>query len=124
MKTVLVCVTVQKECERLILAGKRLADSAGMPLRVLHVKQSKDTFLGNPDGQEAMNGLYALSRAAGAEMTVVSSGADGVRSAIVDYARQTEACCVVVGSDREGAWGMAEALEELLEDDGIMIMRA
>lgn len=122
MKTVLVCVTVQRECERLILAGKRLADSAGMPLRVLHVMQHKDTFLGNPDAQEAMNDLYALSRSAGAEMTVVCSG--GVRAAIVDYARQTDACCVVVGNDREGAWGMAEALEELLEDDGIMIMRA
>ena len=37
METVLVCVTVQKECERLILAGRRFAEAEGLPLRVLHV---------------------------------------------------------------------------------------
>ena len=35
METVLVCVTVQKECERLILAGRRFAEAEGLPLREL-----------------------------------------------------------------------------------------
>lgn len=121
-QSVLVCVTVQRECERLILAGKRLADSAHIPLYVLHVAQSAVTFLGNPDAQEALNGLYALSREAGAEMMVQYN--TDVRAAIVDYAHQIHAVCVVVGSDRQGNWAMAEALEELLDDDNVMIMRA
>ena len=119
--TILVCVTVQKECQRLILAGKRLADNGGLPLRVLHVAAPGDTLLGSPDAQEALNFLYSLSRETGAEMTLMYSA--DVRQAIVDYAHQVHAVCVVVGSDWRGGWAMAEALEDLL-DDSITIMRA
>ena len=118
--TVLVCVTVQKECERLILAGKRLADNGNIALKVLHVMQPDASPLGNPDAQEALNALYGLSRKAGAEMTLLYNA--DVRAAIVDFAHQVNAVCVVVGSDRQGGWAMAEALEELL-DDNITIMR-
>jgi len=121
METVLVCVTVQKECERLILAGKRLADNARIPLKVLHVAEQDTAPLGCTDTQEALNDLYALSRQAGAEMTLLYS--TDVRQAIVDYAHQVNAVCVVVGSNKQGSWAMAEALEELL-DDNITIMRA
>ena len=120
-ETILVCVTVQKEGERLILAGKRLADSARLPLRVLHVGGPDAAPLGSEDTREALNFLYALSRDTGAEMTLLYSA--DVRQAIVDYAHQVHAVCVVVGSDRQGGWAMAEALEELL-DDNITIMRA
>ncbi len=119
--TILVCVTVQKECERLILAGKRLADSAGLPLRVLHVAEPGDAPLNSPDAQEALNCLYALSRDNGAVMTVLYSS--DVRATIVRYAHLVHAVCVVVGSDRQEGWAMAEALEELL-DDSVTIMRA
>ena len=119
--TVLVCVTVQKECERLILAGKRLADNGKICLQVLHVMQPDAAPLGNPDAQEALNALYALSRKAGAEMTLLYNA--DVRAAIVDFAHQVNAVCVVVGSSREDGWAMAEALEDLL-DDNITIMRA
>ena len=121
MDTVLVCVTVQKECERLIVAGKRLADNGKIGLHVLHVVAPDAPPLGNPDAQEALNCLYALSREAGAEMTLLYDA--DVRAAIVNYAHQVHAVCVVVGSDKQGNWAMAEALEELLEDS-IMIMRA
>ena len=121
MNTVLVCVTVQRECQRLILAGKRLADNAAIPLHVLHVMEPDAAPLGNPDAQEALNSLYALSREAGAEMTLLYDA--DVRAAIVNYAHQVNAVCVVVGSDKQGNWAMAEALEDLLEDS-VMIMRA
>ena len=71
MGTILVCVTVQRECERLITAGKRLADSGGNKLKVLHVAEPNGPALGNPDTREALNSLYALSRQEGAEMTVL-----------------------------------------------------
>ena len=119
--TVLVCVTVQKECERLILAGKRLADNGNIALKVLHVMQPDASPLGNPDAQEALNALYGLSRKAGAEMTLLYNA--DVRAAIVDFAHQVNAVCVVVGSDKQGNWAMAEVLEDLL-DDSITIMRA
>ena len=118
---VLVCVTVQKECERLILAGKRLADSGGLPLRVLHVAEPGDAPLDNPDTQEALNCLYALSRDNGAVMTVLYIA--DVRGAIVRYATLVHAVCVVVGNDRQDSWAMAQALEELV-DESVTVMRA
>ena len=121
MQSILVCVTVQRECERLILAGKRLADSARLPLRVLHVTAPDAPTLGEADLEGALNDLYALARSAGAEMTLLSSA--DVRGAIVEYAHRVHAVCVVVGSGSQGGWAMAEALEELLDDD-VTIMRA
>ena len=120
-ESILVCVTVQKECERLILAGKRLADSGGLPLRVLHVAEPGDAPLDNPDTQEALNCLYALSRDNGAVMTVLYNA--DVRGAIVRYATLVHAVCVVVGNDRQDSWAMAQALEELV-DESVTVMRA
>ena len=110
--TVLVCVTVQKECERLILAGKRLADNGNIALRVLHVTQPDAAPLGNPDAQEALNALYALSRKAGAEMTLLYNA--DVRAAIVDFAHQVNAVCVVVGSSREDGIGPKEGRKRMV----------
>ena len=120
-ESILVCVTVQKECKRLILAGKRLAESAQVPLKVLHVAGPGAAPQGSPDNQDTLNYLYSLSRETGAEMTILYNA--DVHQAIVDYAHQVNAVCVVVGSDRQGGWAMAEALEELV-DDNITIMRA
>ena len=107
METVLVCVTVQKECERLILAGRRFAEG----------KQAGF----DPAAQEVLNHLYALSRDAHAEMTILR--AQDVRQTIADYARKNGAVCVIVGSDKQGEWAMAEDLRELL-DDRITVMKA
>ena len=38
METVLVCVTVQKECERLILAGRRFAEAEGLTAHANSIK--------------------------------------------------------------------------------------
>ena len=98
METVLVCVTVQKECERLILAGRRFAEAEGLPLRVLHVMD---------EGKQAG----------------FDPAAQDVRQTIADYARKNGAVCVIVGSDKQGEWAMAEDLRELL-DDRITVMKA
>ncbi len=45
---VLACVTVQKDCARLIRQGSAMARKNGVPLRVLHVSQGKNT-LDSPD---------------------------------------------------------------------------
>ena len=121
METVLVCVTVQKECERLILAGRRFAEAEGLPLRVLHVMDEGKQAGFDPAAQEVLNHLYALSRDAHAEMTILR--AQDVRQTIADYARKNGAVCVIVGSDKRGDWAMAEDLLELL-DDRITVMKA
>ena len=121
MESVLVCVTVKKECERLILAGRRFAEAECLPLHVLHVMEEKDQSGFDAAAQEVLNHLYALSRDAGAEMTVLR--AQDVNAAIADYAPKIGAVCVIVGSDSRGEWAVAEDLREQL-DNSITVMRA
>lgn len=62
---VLVLVTDQMSCERLILAGRCLADQYKMSLEVVNVAQ-----LGTVPNPEAMEFLYQVSRENDAVMTV------------------------------------------------------
>lgn len=118
-KPVLVCVTVQKECERLILAGRELARAQGLPLHVLHVLHPDAPPLGNPDQKEALNYLYALLRESGAELTLLRQA--DIPAAIAQYALQNNAACVVVGRGSTGGWRMADALEARLSGQSTVI---
>ena len=63
--TVLVLVTDQRSCDRLILAGRQLADTQGCVLQVQNIAQ-----FGNTPDPEAIEHLYRTSLNAGARMTV------------------------------------------------------
>lgn len=66
--TVLVLVTDQMSCERLILAGARLAKEKGLTLEVLNICRS-----GNESEPFAIEWLYRVSRENDAPMTVTYS---------------------------------------------------
>ena len=94
-ETVLVCVTDQMSCGRLIRYGRKRADEIGSQLRVLHVRTREKTMMGNPDITSALNDLYSQAREAEAEMEIVSS--QDVEGPIADYARKCHASLVVLG---------------------------
>lgn len=96
---ILVCVTVQKECERLIKRGRAEAQAHHLPLHIIHINTGKN-YLGNPDAAEALNHLYALAREADAEMNILYS--TDVVQAIVNYAKQQNARAIILGTDRSG----------------------
>lgn len=98
---VLVCVTVQKECGRLIRFGREIATREGLPLHVLHVCSAKTTMLGNPDAAEALDYLFSLAHQADAEMNILYDEADAA-AAIARYARHHGARQVVMGKDQSG----------------------
>ncbi|MBE5786529.1 MAG: hypothetical protein E7324_03220 [Clostridiales bacterium] len=108
---ILVCVTVQKDCGRLIERGRQAADGASLPLHVLHVSAGKG-LLGNPDAAEALNYLYSLARQADAEMNILYE-ADAA-GAIARYARQNGARQIIMGPDKSG---FATRLANLLPPD-------
>ncbi|MGI6172531.1 MAG: universal stress protein [Christensenellales bacterium] len=106
---VLVCVTGQKSCEKLIEEGCKAAKELGCALSVLHVAKPGTSFLGNPVEGEAIEYLYTVSSEYGAEMTVLR--ADDIVGTIVQYARKNEAIMVVVGrSARPGVRDFAKEL--------------
>ncbi len=116
---VLVCVTVQKECGRLIDKGQRSATEWNMPLHVLHVSPGKKALLGTPDTMEALNYLFSLAHASDAQMNIVYDA--DVPGAICAYAKEHAAAQVILGSDRSG---IAARLQYLLPDVEIMIESA
>lgn len=121
MEAVLVCVTLQKGCERLIRAGKRFADAEKIPLHVLSVERADKTNLANPAEREALDYLYDLSRSAGAEMSVQRD--NDVFGAIKRYAESIGAICVVVGCGDDGRWTFADTLRDMLNEQ-VLLMKA
>ena len=91
---VLVCVTGQRGCDRLIRRGREIAVESFLPLHVLHVRTGK-TMMGNADVSEALNYLYGLARDADAEMDILTS--QDVRGTLCRYAKDHGARCMVLG---------------------------
>lgn len=92
---VLVCVTGQKTCERLILFGAQRAREMSCPLSVLHVAGVGQDFLGNPEEGEALEYLYEISSAHDADMTVMRA-ADALDT-VASYARKIGATHILLG---------------------------
>lgn len=113
---ILVCVTVQKECGRLIERGKTLAQNNGIPLHVLHVSGGKNP-LGNPDAAEALNYLFSLAHEAEGEMNILYE--TDVPAAIARYAGKHGAKVIIMGADRSGK--MAENLQGLLPEETLLV---
>ena len=104
---VLACVTVQKDCARLIRRGSEMARESGLPLRVLHVSQGKN-ILGSPDTADILNELFSLAHEADAEMNIVYE--QDVAAAIVRCAGEWGASALVLGPDRSGTAGRVKRL--------------
>ncbi|HNX61370.1 MAG TPA: hypothetical protein PKN45_01920 [Candidatus Limiplasma sp.] len=115
---VLVLVTLQRACARLIRSGADMALKQHCPLHVLHISVSEDDPQ-KPLDSQALDYLYALSGEAGAEMTVFS--AEVAVTAIAEFAEKIGARQIVMGNG-ECADGMAETLSELLPGVQVMIV--
>ena len=113
---VLACVTVQKDCARLIRKGGAMARESGMPLRVLHVSQGKN-LLGSPDSAGILNELFSLAHEADAEMHVVYE--QDVPAAIVRLAKEWNAAVLVLGPDLSGT---ASRFRRLLPEKIIVVV--
>ena len=121
--SVLVCVTGQKNCERLIVAGVRIARAEGLPLNVLHVVQSGGSVLGFVNEPEALEYLLKVSVEHGASMYVRRS--DDVIGSI-EYAAKNEHCRVLVAGRAANYSGhdLLDELQQRLPGVRFEIMRA
>lgn len=92
---VLVCVTRQKTCEKLIHEGVELAKKHDGEVSVVHVAENGADFLGIHKEAEAIEYLYGVCRAAHADMTVLR--ADHVLDTLVQFIRDEQVQVVVTG---------------------------
>ena len=96
MKHILVCVTQQKTCERLIEKGSELKKSLGGELYVIHVAKEGDNFLDNPFQNDALEYLFDISKEHEASMTVIRS--NDVVDAIAKFAKENNISQIILGA--------------------------
>jgi K+-sensing histidine kinase KdpD len=119
---VMVCVTRQKTCERLIKFGASLAEEERLDLLVVHAVKTGDNFLGNkPDG-EALEYLFDRAREVGAELTMIRAG--DVEKARGDYARAHNVKLIVMGQAPQQAESIITRLQKQLPDIKFRIVMA
>lgn len=95
-KCVLVCVTPQNSSERLIKAGRAIAQEKNIPLKICSVLNSINV----PESQsEIMENLYQLAKNYNAEMTLYFNDNPAITAAV--YAMKVNAENIVVGFPRE-----------------------
>jgi len=98
-KNIMVCVTQQKTCERLIKCGHN-ETGEGDNLFVIHVVNEKDNFLYNSNDGEALEYLFEVSKKVGADLTVIR--AKDVIKAIFDFAIKNDITHIVLGASPNG----------------------
>ncbi len=99
MKHIMVCVTGQKTCQRLIDYGSKMKENTDDKLFVIHVAPENYRFLGHDQEGEALEFLYQKARDAGAELTVERSG--DVMATLVRLVDKHEIDQVIVGESGE-----------------------
>ena len=104
-KCVLVCVTPQLSCERLIKAGELIAMENRMPLRVLSVFGETSMIL---------EALYEAARMADASMSIYFNDSPDILAAVV--AHKENAGILVTGFPRERSSGFIAKIHEILPD--------
>ena len=111
--SILVCVTGQKSCERLIVTGSEIAQHEKQPLIVMHVARNGNNVLGYPNEAEALEYLLQISIQHNADMFVKKS--DDVLKTIEREALEKNAKVIVAGraADYNG-WDMLDELRERL----------
>jgi K+-sensing histidine kinase KdpD len=93
---VLVCVTDQESCGRLIEAGRQLADLADMSLKVICVRPHR---MESWFGSDEVEFLFNRSKQLDAEMIIVFH--DYAVEAVAEYIRSNDIHYIIVGTPPE-----------------------
>ncbi len=99
MKNVMVCVTQQKTCDRLIKQGADFLGDEEGELFVIHVAKYGFNFLGNSKEGEALEYLFEKSKEYGANLTVIRS--NDVPKTLMDLTEKNKITHIVLGESSE-----------------------
>lgn len=96
---VMVCVTQQKTCERLIKKAQSIVKNEDSELFIIHVVKNNCKFLDNNEEGEALEYLFNISKCVGADLTVLKS--DNITSSLVEFAQDNKIDAIVMGAPDE-----------------------
>lgn len=93
---ILVCVTDQESCGRLIETGRKLADMSDLPLKVICVRPHRmETWFGSDE----VEFLFSRAKQLSAEMIIIFH--DYAVEAVAEYIRANEVNYIIVGMPPE-----------------------
>jgi K+-sensing histidine kinase KdpD len=99
MKNIMVCVTQQRTCDRLIKCGHdALGDREGK-LFIIHVAPKDVKLLGSSREGEALDYLYGKAIEYGANLTVVRS--NNILDTLVDLVQKNQISEVILGESNQ-----------------------
>ncbi len=109
---VMVCVTQQKSCDRLILEGLRKLAIGKAELYIIHVASKKTSFLNSETEIEALDYLYDKAQEIGANLTVIR--ANNVLEALVTLVHKNKIKHIIMGTSGkvEKEVGLVEAFQQ------------
>lgn len=122
MNRVLVCVTQQKTCERLIKKGASICNELNGELFIIHVAMNGVNFLGNHKEGEALEYLFGISKSVGADLTVLRS--DDIIDTIVKFSKENKITNIIVGEPPDNSCdnNIINELDEKLNNVEMYVM--
>ncbi len=98
-KRIMVCVTQQKACERLLKKANLLKDSATDEVYVVHVIKDNWKYFGEFKGSDALDFLFEISAEYGASMHVFKAG--DIVDKLSEFACEHKIDVIVMGESKE-----------------------
>ena len=122
MKNVMVCVTQQRTCDRLIRYGHEFLGKTKGELFIIHVAHYEFKFLGNSEEGEALEYLYQNAMEYGANLTVVRS--NHVLDTLVELVEKNKITQVVLGQSGENSTenSLIDLFREKIKDKAELIV--
>lgn len=122
MKNVMVCVTQQKHCDRLIQYGHEFLGDQKGELFIIHVAPYQIKFLGNSKEGDALEYLYEKALEYGANLTVVRS--NNALETLSDLVEKNKITHVIVGQsgETEIKANMVEQLRKKIENKAEIVV--
>lgn len=109
---IMVCVTPQQSCNRLIEAGARIAREENLPLSVISVFKEKNGLNANEGG--ALEELFQCTKKYNAKMDIFFNDSPALVVAV--SAKKNNASTLVTGFPAEGSSGFIARIHEILPE--------
>lgn len=98
-KNIMVCVTQQKSCERLIAKGAEVKSKYDGELHVIHVVKEGWKYFGKLKESDALEYLFDRSKTYGADLTVIK--APDIEETLKEFAEKHNIDIIVMGESLE-----------------------
>ena len=108
---IMVCVTNQKSCDKLIARGVERAGGQA-DLHIVHCVPTGQNFMGNPFEGDAIEYLFTAAQLAGAELILLR--APDVENALVHYAESHYITMMILGVSHGGGDSIVAKIQRRL----------